>query len=74
MINPKIVRIGDQYMMLLDPEILKALKIHANTPHRLKVEDDKLIITPIRSEAPKLHDPKLQTIVENILDEYEEAF
>jgi antitoxin component of MazEF toxin-antitoxin module len=74
MINPKLVRVGDQYMLLFDPAILKALKIHANTPLHLEVDGDKLIITPVREERVKCQNPELQKLLEEVLEEYSEAF
>lgn len=78
----KLSRYGNSLALIIDKAILELLHITEDTVLHLKTDGKELIITPEANENDKKQakkkliskDPKLQKIVEDIMEEYAEDF
>jgi antitoxin MazE len=76
--DKKLSKYGNSLALIIDKPILELLRIKEDTILQIETDGDQLIIRPKRNNekvsVKKMRDPKLQQIVEDILDEYSETF
>ena len=46
----KLVRIGDEYAVVLDDQLIELLKITAETRMEITVQGDTIVATPVREQ------------------------
>lgn len=51
-----LVKIGDEYAVLLDDAMLEHLKVGPDTPLMLETRDGSLLVRPACDDAPTDHD------------------
>lgn len=71
----KLSRYGNSMAIIVDKPIMELLHMKEDTIVEIETDGRRLIITPVGVDVPakKMRDPRLQQIVEEILDEYSEA-
>ena len=75
--SKRLTKHGNSLALVIDKPLLSVLKINEKTDLEILIEDDTLIIRPIKKKSKKvstLKDKELDQIAEKIMDRYEAVF